>query len=93
MGLNDENLRELEQELLKNPQLGDVIEGTGGARKLRIKLGNHGKNGGARVIYLDVFEKEKLYFLVAYPKNVQENLTADQKEAIKNIIEEIKKEA
>ena len=33
MGLNDENLRELEQELLKNPQLGDVIEGTGGARK------------------------------------------------------------
>ena len=93
MGLNDENLRELEQELLKNPQLGDVIEGTGGARKLRIKLGNHGKNGGARVIYLDVFEKEKLYFLFAYPKNVQENLTADQKKAIKNIIEEIKKEA
>lgn len=93
MGLNDENLRELEQELLKNPQLGDVIEGTGGARKLRIKLGNHGKSGGARVIYLDVFEKEKLYFLFAYPKNVQENLTADQKKAIKNIIEEIKKEA
>ena len=26
MGLTDENLRELEQELLKNPQLGDVIE-------------------------------------------------------------------
>lgn len=93
IGLNDENLRELEQELLKNPQLGDVIEGTGGARKLRIKLGNHGKSGGARVIYLDVFEKEKLYFLFAYPKNVQENLTADQKKAIKNIIEEIKKEA
>lgn len=93
MGLNDENLRELEQELLKNPQLGDVIEGSGGARKLRIKLGNHGKSGGARVIYLDVFEKEKLYFLFAYPKNVQENLTADQKKAIKNIIEEIKKEA
>ena len=93
IGLNDENLRELEQELLKNPQLGDVIEGTGGARKLRIKLDNHGKSGGARVIYLDVFEKEKLYFLFAYPKNVQENLTADQKKAIKNIIEEIKKEA
>ncbi len=93
MGLNDENLRELEQELMKNPQLGDVIEGTGGARKLRIKLGNHGKSGGARVIYLDVFEKEKLYFLFAYPKNVQENLTAEQKKAIKNIIDEIKKEA
>lgn len=63
------------------------------AIKLRIKLGNHGKSGGARVIYLDVFEKEKLYFLFAYPKNVQENLTAEQKKAIKNIIDEIKKEA
>lgn len=93
MGLNDTNLRELEQELLKNPQAGDVIEGTGGARKLRIKLENHGKSGGAKVIYLDVFEKEKLYFLFAYPKNVQENLTANQKKAIRNIIEEIKKEA
>ena len=93
MGLNDTNLRELEQELLKNPQAGDVIEGTGGARKLRIKLENHGKSGGARVIYLDVFEKEKLFFLFAYPKNVQENLTANQKKAIRNIIEEIKKEA
>ena len=93
MGLTDENLRELEQELLKNPQLGDVIEGTGGARKIRIKLGNHGKSGGARVIYLDVLLKEKLYFLFAYPKSVQENLTAEQKKAIKNIIEEIKKEA
>lgn len=93
MGLNDENLRELEQELLKNPQSGDVIEGTGGARKLRIKIRNRGKSGGGRVIYLDVFEKEKLYFLFAYPKNVQENLTAEQKRIIKNIIEEIKKEA
>ncbi len=93
MGLNDENLRELEQELLKNPLLGDVIEGTGGARKLRIKIRNRGKSGGGRVIYLDVFEKEKLYFLFAYPKNVQENLTAEQKKIIKNIIEEIKKEA
>lgn len=93
MGLNEENLRDLERALLENPQEGDVIEGTGGARKLRIKLGTHGKSGGARVIYLDVFEKEKLYFLFAYPKNVQENLTADQKKAIKNIIEEIKKEA
>lgn len=93
MGLNDENLRELENELLKNPQLGDVIEGTGGARKIRIRLKNHGKSGGERVIYLDVFEKEKLYFLFAYPKNVQENLTEKQKKAIRSIIEEIKKEA
>ncbi len=92
MGLSDSDLRQLEEVLLSNPQIGDVIQGTGGARKLRIRLENGGKSGGGRVIYLDVFEKEKLYLLFAYPKNVQDNLTPQQKQAIKNIIEAIKKE-
>lgn len=92
MGLNDDNLRDLESALLDNPQVGDVIEGTGGARKVRIQLEGRGKSGGGRVIYLDVFERENLYLLYAYPKNVQENLTPDQKKAIHKIIEIIRKE-
>ena len=91
MGLSDEDLPLLEIELLKNPRAGDVIEGTGGARKLRIQLEGRGKSGGARVIYLDVYEKEHLYLLFAYPKNVQENLSADQKKAIAKLIEILKK--
>lgn len=91
MGLGDESLRQLEIILLENPHKGDVIEGTGGARKLRVKMNyNKGKSGGGRVIYVDIYEKERLYLLFAYPKNVQENLTEDQKKAIRKIIEEIK---
>lgn len=93
MGLGDNDLRALENYLLDDPKSGDVIEGTSGARKLRFQLrDNQGKSGGGRVIYVDIFEKEKLYFLFAYPKNEQENLTAEQKKSIKKIIEEIKKE-
>ena len=92
MGLQDRDLPILENALLENPQLGDVIEGTGGARKMRIQLEGRGKSGGGRVIYLDVFEKEHLYLLFAYPKNVQEDLTPDQKKAIKKMIEAIRKE-
>ena len=93
MGLNvEDDLRRLEAELLSDPQLGEVIEGTGGARKMRIQLEARGKSGGARVIYLDVFEKEHLYLLFAYPKNVQEDLTPEQKKSIKKMIEAIKKE-
>lgn len=92
MGLGDNELKLLEELLLSNPQEGDVIQGTGGARKLRFQLEGRGKRGGARVIYVDIFEKEKLYFLFAYPKNVQENLTNEQKEIIKSMIELIKKE-
>lgn len=92
MGLNDENLLDLEAALLDNPQVGDVIEGTGGARKMRIQLDGRGKSGGGRVVYLDVFEQENLYLLFAYPKNVQEDLTPDQKKAIRKMIEVIRKE-
>lgn len=92
MGLNDNDLKQLEEILLKNPQEGDVIQGTGGARKLRIQLEGRGKRGGGRVIYLDVFEKEKLYLLLAYPKNVQDNLTPMQEKAIKALVDAIKKE-
>lgn len=92
MGLDDKNLKTLEEILLENPKIGDVIQGTGGARKMRIQLDCRGKSGGGRVIYLDVFEKEKLYLLFAYPKSLQENLTAEQKKAIKALVDAIKKE-
>ena len=92
MGLSENDLKKLEEILLENPQLGDVVEGTGGARKMRIQIENRGKSGGGRVIYVDVFEKEKLYFLLAYPKNVQDNLTPDQKKQVRKLVEAIKKE-
>ena len=92
MGLDSASLKILEEILLENPHIGDVIQGTGGARKMRIQLDGRGKSGGGRVIYLDVFEKEKLYLLFAYPKNVQEDLTEEQKKTIKSLIDAIKKE-
>lgn len=92
MGLDDQSIVELELALLKNPKLDDVIEGTGGARKKRIQLEGRGKSGGERVIYLSVFEQENLYFLFAYPKNVQENLTSEQKKSIRAMIDAIRKE-
>lgn len=92
MGLGDSDLLQLEQALLADPQRGDVIEGTGGARKMRIQLEGRGKRGGGRVIYLDVFEQGNLYLLFAYPKNVQEDLTPEQRRAIRSMIEAIRKE-
>lgn len=93
MGLSDNDLSVLEKQLLQNPKAGDVIEGTGSARKIRINLNdNRGKSGSGRVIYVDIFEKSKIYLLFAYPKNIQENLTSEQKKAIRNLIEAIEKE-
>ena len=90
MGLGDDAIAILEDELLKDPYVGDVIQGTGGARKMRIQLNGHGKSGGGRVIYLDVLKREDLYLLFAYPKSVQENLTPEQTKIVRQLVEDIK---
>lgn len=68
MGLGDEELRELQNVLLENPDAGDVIPDLAGARKIRIPLTGRGKSGGGRVIYVDVVVKEQIFLLLAYPK-------------------------
>lgn len=92
MGLGDDEQHELENILLENPRKGAVIEGLSGIRKLRIKLEGRGKSGGGRVIYLDVLEKEKLHLLFAYPKNVQEDLTFEQRRILRRMAEAIMEE-
>ena len=92
MGLGDDEQHELENILLENPRKGVVIEGLAGIRKLRIKLEGRGKSGGGRVIYLDVLEKEKIYLLFAYPKNMQEDLTSEQRRLLRRMAEAIMEE-
>lgn len=59
LGLNEEDLLRLQIELLADPKAGDVMQGTGGVRKMRFAFEHRGKSGGVRVIYVDfeVYEK------------------------------------
>lgn len=92
MGLGDEELMVLQNLLVADPEAGDVISGTGGARKVRIPLEGRGKSGGGRVIYVDVVIHERIYLLLAYPKNVQADLTSEQKKMVRRVVETIKEE-
>jgi hypothetical protein len=92
LGLNDDDLNELQRELLVNPQIGRVIRHTGGARKMRVAAMGHGKSGGARVIYVDILVCEKIYLLVAYPKGKKENLSPGDKKMIRLLIGKLKEE-
>lgn len=85
-GLNDEDLRRLQMELLEDPKVGDVMKGTGGVRKMRFAFEHQGKSGGVRVIYVDFEVYEKIYLLTAYTKNEKENLTKDERNEIKKLI-------
>lgn len=85
LGLSEDDLRRLEAELLNDPEVGGMIQGTGGVRKMRFAFENQGKSGSARVIYVDFEIKEKLYLLGAYAKNIKESLTKGEKNDLKKL--------
>lgn len=82
----------MEDELLEHPEAGALMQGTGGVRKIRVAQKGRGKSGSARVTYLYVEHQRTVYFILAFPKNVQGNLTADQKKVIRGVVAEIKAE-
>ena len=84
--IGDEELQRLVVYLSENPKAGEVMEGTGGIRKLRWALAGAGKNGGARVIYYYHNDGMPLFLLAAYPKSAKIDVTAAEKKAMARLV-------
>ena len=85
--LTDEEYRLLQLHLLNKPDTGKIIRGSGGLRKLRWTAKNLGKSGGARIIYYWFVARDKILLVFAYTKNEQDNLTPEQLNQLKKVIE------
>lgn len=85
--MSDDEYKELQESLVLRPDLGDLIQGSGGLRKIRWKREGTGKSGGVRVIYYWVVDDDHIRMLYVYPKGKQENLTKDQLKQLKAIVE------
>ena len=92
IGLRDEDLLKIQVMLLKDPESGPIIEGTGGIRKVRFALGNRGKSAGIRVCYVDFPEFEVIYLITAFEKSEKENLSKEEKNILKNLVKSLKNE-
>jgi hypothetical protein len=86
--VDDEEYRLLQARLIANPDAGDVIPRSGGLRKIRMGVSGRGKRGGARVIYYWVTAKSQIYMLLAYAKNVQEDLTEEQLRVMRDLVKQ-----
>ena len=87
--LSDEEYREFQSRIAANPELGALIKGGSGIRKVRVGVGSRGKRGGARVIYYWAVRREVILLLYAYSKNAAADLTPKQ---ISQLAKAIKKE-
>ena len=85
--MRDDEYRGFQEALINRPDLGDLIKGGGGIRKVRWKLTSRGKSGGVRIIYYWVTGDDHIRMLYAYPKGKLENLTDAQIAQLKTVVE------
>lgn len=86
--LEDDEYQELQEFLIEQPDAGNLIQGTGGLRKLRWTLDNKGKRGGIRIIYYWQVSKDHIYFFTLYAKNEMSDLSAREKKALKLMLKD-----
>jgi hypothetical protein len=86
IGFTDKELKALQEELTINPNKGDLMQGTGGLRKIRVAFENRGKSSSARVCYVDFAVYERIYLITAYTKNEKDNLSKEERNNVKKLI-------
>ncbi|MGA2712384.1 MAG: type II toxin-antitoxin system RelE/ParE family toxin [Bryobacteraceae bacterium] len=86
--LGDDEYGEFQSRIAANPEIGVLIRGGGGLRKVRVAIGSRGKSGGARVIYYWAVRKDVILLLYAYPKNARADLTPTQISQLAKVVKE-----
>ena len=86
---SNSEFHELQNELISDPTKGKIVKGTGGARKIRMKLKGTGKSGGARTIYYYVDLRGEIWFLDIYLKKDKSTMTENDKKRIYRFIKEV----
>ena len=85
-------LAEIAESLSEEPTLGTSLGNDTYKIRISIKSKGKGKSGGYRVTYLHRPESEKIYLIVLYSKNEQEDLSSDEKKFLRKLIETLKEE-
>ncbi len=85
--LTDETYINLQNYLLLHPDIGDVIRGTGGCRKMRWGVEGRGKSGGVRIIYYYRRANGQIWMLTIYAKNEAESIPAEKLRALREEID------
>ncbi|MBN2423718.1 MAG: type II toxin-antitoxin system RelE/ParE family toxin [Calditrichaceae bacterium] len=85
--LNEEEYRELQSRLILNPEIGQIIQGSGGIRKVRWTGSGRGKRGGSRILYYWISKRNTILMLLIYTKKEMDDLSKDQLKVLKTLVE------
>lgn len=90
--MSDSDKQHIIDYLAENPDAGDLMSGTGGARKVRIAGNGGGKSGGYRVITFYAAHDIPVFLLDVYSKSDQENLSDAEKNELRKILTSLPRE-
>lgn len=93
--ISDEMYARLQIAMMMEPEIGVVMPGCGGLRKMRIPDPERGKGkrSGARVIYLHVPEAKRFFMIDIYGKDEKVDLSPREKKSMKEFAETSKRVA
>jgi len=87
--LSEDERDDLLYYLSSNPKAGNLIQGTGGVRKLRWTSKGKGKSGGSRVIYFFYNETIPIFLLTIFGKNDKANLSKVERNELTKLVKEL----
>lgn len=81
-GMTDEERTEVVNTIAANPEVGTIMPGCGGARKLRVAKPGRGKSGGYRVITYFAGTEKPVFLLTVFGKGEKDSLTMGERNAL-----------
>jgi hypothetical protein len=84
---DDRERRRLVDFLAATPLAGDLLQGTGGLRKLRWAASSRGKSGGARIIYYYHDPGMPLFALTVFAKNEKADMSHADRDLFRGLVE------
>lgn len=86
LGIDENGLDAIAERIARDPLAGDMVPGTGGARKLRIPRPGGGKSGGYRTIHYFGGDDVPVFLLTVYGKGDKANLTKSERNTLAAIL-------
>ena len=85
----------MEHDILANPEVGDLVPGTGGLRKVRLgqRQVRRGKRGGLRIYYLDLAASKVTHLVAIFGKREKADLSPVERRAVAVLVRRLKEEA
>jgi len=92
--LSAEILTNIQSDLVRNPERGDIVRGTHGVRKARVANpgSSRGKSGSYRYLYLYLEHAGRIHLLYLFSKGEQADLSPDQTRIIGTLSQQIRRE-